>query len=253
MTASFQVEAITRPRIGSTADANEDAAIARTFEVHGRVLVLIAVADGLGKCFNSALVSRMAVESIAEEVAARLASGDDAAQSLRMSVSAAHRKVLDFSPDGHAGTTATAVLVSLGECVVAHVGDSRAALLSADPYWCTTDHTVLAKKLGRNPTRIEAKTLPGGKRLRRTLGDLSFNDDWIEVVRVETTPDFPGALVCTDGVWTELDLPELVAECFATRALSAAETIVATALERDSSDDCSVAIALSRPFHQARA
>jgi serine/threonine protein phosphatase PrpC len=106
------------------------------------------------------------------------------------------------------------------------------------------DHTKLAKTLGRNPSRIEAKTMPGAKRLRRTLGDLAFKVEWIDLRRVQAPSEFLGVLLCTDGVWTECELQELVTECVAARGYSAAEEIVTTALTRDPTDDCAVAIAM---------
>jgi serine/threonine protein phosphatase PrpC len=242
---SFDVEAATRPRIGRAADANEDAAIAKVWNVKGRYLALIGVADGLGTCVGSARASRLALETIADEVSVRLQ--EDPAECLRLAFAAAQRRILEFSPDGKAGTTATCALVSPGECVVANVGDSRAALISGEPCWCTTDHTALAKKLGRNPTRIEAKTLPGAKRLRYTLGDLAFKKAWVDVYSISTPDNFPGIIICTDGIWTECELPELIAACLAPDNSSPADTVISIALERDPSDDCGIAIALNRP------
>ena len=173
------------------------------------------VADGLGGAAGSAdAVSRMAADLICAEAGARLqvdpARSPEALEAaLRGAILAANEGIL--AAFQHVGTTATVALVWAGRhAVIANVGDSRTYLFRDRALrQITTDHSLVARMIAMGHIQpAEARTHPHSNILLRTLG---YGSD----VEVDTfhLPLEAGdrLLLCTDGLWRELDDEELEA------------------------------------------
>jgi len=158
----------------------------------GRVLV---VADGMGGAVGGAEASRAAVRALA---AGLVESGAAPAERMREGFARACREVYDLSRESPAlrdmGTTLTALDLLGGRFVVGHVGDTRCLLLRGDELaQLTTDHAV-------------RDTL---QHLTRCIGAGRASEE-VDVVQgmVEVGDVF--ALI-TDGVWSAVPEPEIVA------------------------------------------
>ncbi len=194
---------------------NEDAAFAlytTSLSVDKRPdFGLFMVADGMGGHHNGEKASALAIRVVATEVMKQLyqpllRDPDDThddqipiAEVLELSVRAAHDQIIkEFSSD--TGTTLTAIVVMGNLAHIAHVGDSRAYLVTPGKMeQLTRDHSVVQRlvELG-TITRDEARNHQERSKLYRTVG-----------IKQEVEPDIAtrrlaaGAsiLLCSDGLW----------------------------------------------------
>jgi serine/threonine protein phosphatase PrpC len=158
---------------------------------------LLAVADGLGGHAAGEVASAAACAALGPALAA---SGD-----LAQAIAVAHGAVLEAGERARAqgaGTTMVAVWLpeDATEFVVAHVGDSRAALSDADGFrWITRDHNVAREQVDAGlMTEDEARQHGGQHQLTRALG---VGDPEPPPADVATFPLRPGRLlVCSDGL-----------------------------------------------------
>lgn len=170
---------------------------------------LFAVADGLGGHAAGDVASRLALETLDEELTAdRLHDGVGPARLLTRSLASAHRAV-EADTRGHPersgmGTTAVVAHVSTnGDAAwLAHVGDSRAYLLDDGRLrQVTTDHTssgpfmrsFITQALGASgdvsPTLEHVELADGDRLLLCTDGLTDMLDDGhIEAILVENRP-----------------------------------------------------------------
>lgn len=159
---------------------------------------LFAVADGLGGHKAGEIASTVAIEHLLE--AAPEAPHADA---LRRAVEGANAAVIDAAADGRGrpgmGTTLTAAVVVGSRVVIAHVGDSRAYLLSGGELErVTRDHSLVADLVRKGEiSEEEARIHPQRAVITRALGS-----------RAEVAADtyefdaMPGdrLLLCSDGL-----------------------------------------------------
>ena len=110
----------------------------------------------------------------------------------------ANGKVHELCPDG--GTTLTCAFLLGTNAFLAHVGDSRAYLISRNTIrQITTDHSLVNRliELGQI-TPEEAKTHPQSNVLYRALG----RPGNLEVdTYLQSLPDDSALLLCSDGLW----------------------------------------------------
>jgi protein phosphatase len=170
-----QIESGYRCESGAVRERNEDACLLFTAEFGGhfalRPLGLYAVADGMGGEREGHVASNAAIRAFAEFVLANLyfpllrqrpARENDLLDALERGVFAAHEAVtqdgLGRGGDdaltsavngaaGNGGTTLTAGLIYGRRLYVAHVGDSRAYLLSGDELRPLTEDHSLVRRL----------------------------------------------------------------------------------------------------------
>jgi protein phosphatase len=163
---------------------------------------LFVVADGMGGHDAGEIASKIAVETVCDNVR-------DGAQQVRdplLLVSDAVRKAnTAVKQEGtrrrsDMGTTLGVALVSDNEAFVANVGDSRI-------YWIengsitqvTADHSLVAKLVSAGKlTREEARNHPKANLLYRTIG----TDEAVTVDTFRVALKKGGSLLlCTDGLW----------------------------------------------------
>jgi protein phosphatase len=239
--------------VGKTRDHNEDSALVITAAQDGDELRpsfgLFIVADGMGGHRAGEVASSLAARVTAHHVVRRcylpslVARERDADQPalteiLIGAVRAANDAVSQQVPGG--GTTLTCALVLGSQAYVAHVGDSRAYVLSDEGFdQITHDHSLVDRLVETGQlTRDEAAVHPQKNVLYRAVGQSRA----LEVdTHVRKVPPGQHLLLCSDGLWdmvNEADMADLVG-----RALSlqdACDDLVAAANEAGGRDNITV-------------
>jgi protein phosphatase len=208
---SIQVGALTDR--GRVRDHNEDAlftlssTISRDEEI--LPLCLYLVADGMGGHKGGREASALAVRLVSSWVMDRIfrpyllepdepGARQPIIQVLTEAILTANGKVHEACPEG--GTTLTGVFVLGTNAFLAHVGDSRAYLISRNTIrQITTDHSLVNRlvELGQI-TPEEAKTHPQRNVLYRALG----RPGNLEVdTHLQSLPAHSMLLLCSDGLW----------------------------------------------------
>jgi PPM family protein phosphatase len=225
---------------GAVREVNEDyCATFTTDDCAGLV-----VADGVSSFNGGDTASRVAVEVT---VATFLAG--DAAQSLakrlyravqRANI-AVHDQALDVPELRSMATTLTAVVLSQGELVAAHIGDCRLYLSRGERFrQLTRDHTVSAERSRLGVlSKARAKNHPGRSTLTRCLGrDLMARVDQIQLRLFGRDV----LVVCSDGIHAVLDDPDIAQLSRAVSASQACQDLVDAANHRGSPDNVTAAV-----------
>ncbi len=238
---------------GRVRDHNEDTALVITAAQEGdRALSqfgLFIVADGMGGHQHGEIASSLAARVAAHQIAQRAhlplflqGQGDvshpDWGEILTDAVQAANRAVSRDVPGG--GTTFLCSLVLGTQTYVAHVGDSRAYVLTAAGLdQITEDHSIVNRlvKVGEL-TPGEALEHPQRNVLYRAVGQA----DKVEVdTHVRTVPAGAHLLLCTDGLWNSVSeerIVQLVED--ASSSQGACEDLVCAANEAGGRDNITV-------------
>jgi len=181
--------------IGRVRTHNEDAVLAQP--------PLFVVADGLGGHEAGEVASAIAVQTLRDHAPRR----PDAKARAR-AVKAANREVIRAAREGIGrqgmGTTMTAAIVEGTHIALAHVGDSRAYLLSAGELSrVSEDHSMVADMIRRGElSEAEARYHPNRSIITRALGtDPNMIADTYEV---EAKPG-DRLLLCSDGLTAMLE------------------------------------------------
>ena len=198
--------------VGRVRELNEDNLHWEELDDH---TALYAVADGMGGHDRGEVASQVAVESLF--VAARRGLDDveerDALtlrELMREFMQTANRAVVAKGEehDSNMGTTLCAALVYKEDAVVANVGDSRVYLLRGrELSSISQDHSLVGflETLGEL-TPSEARNHPSGNILVRSIG--SVPEVEVDVFHVRTQPG-DRIILCSDGLWGEVDDDEL--------------------------------------------
>jgi len=181
------------------------------------------VADGMGGHYNgekaSALTGQVVMSEILKTIYLPMLNGDDMnsadrptiSEALTESIKKANTLVRDEVKDG--GTTITSLVVMANLAHFAHVGDSRAYLISRQNgiEQLTRDHSLVErlKELG-TITEEEAQHHDQRNVLYRAIGQ---NDDLEVDTITRRLPPNSYLLLCSDGLWgkvSEDDLFDLI-------------------------------------------
>jgi PPM family protein phosphatase len=180
---------------------------------------IYAVADGMGGHAAGDTASRLAVESLAAAFprapSPRIRSYA-LSQRLVDAFAAANRAILEHAARHRGcsgmGTTLTALapLVAAPQCVIAHIGDSRAYQLRAGELrQVTTDHTWVQQQVDAGMlTPLQARHHPHASLLNRVLGTPAEGPADTMVVDTAAGDLF---LLCSDGLTNMLDDGDLQA------------------------------------------
>lgn len=174
---------------------------------------LYAVADGMGGHAAGDIASRLAVDTLAAAFARPPSPrilAPAMAQRLVDAFEGANRAILEHSLADRAcsgmGTTLTAVspLAAAPQCVIAHIGDSRAYRLRArELVQLTGDHTWVQQQVDAGMlTPPQARHHPLSSVLNRVLGTEAVGPADTLVVDVRPGDVF---LLCSDGLTTMLE------------------------------------------------
>lgn len=207
---------------------------------------LYIVADGMGGHEGGEQASALAVRWVADWILDKIyrpylldteqkESRQPINQVLREAVTVANGKVQEVSQDG--GTTLTCAFILGTNAYLAHVGDSRAYLISRNTVrQITTDHSLVNRliELGQL-TRKEAQTHPQRNVLYRALGragNLTVD------THLQSLPMSSSLLLCSDGLWgsvPERDILSIVND--ASSPQEACRHLVAYANEQGGEDN----------------
>ena len=177
---------------------------------------LLMVADGMGGPDAGELASSVAIDAMTHYAFTMMpwigaASRTDSAAlatGLRDAVIATQERVRAVAErkgvSGALGTTFTMAYVAWPQCVLVHVGDSRAYLMRQDELFrLTKDHNLAQSMVERGVlTEEEARTSRFSSVLTNALGG-SSNDLHVELNHFELQVG-DRMLLCTDGLYGEL-------------------------------------------------
>jgi protein phosphatase len=205
--------------------------------------LVFVVADGLGAYGGGDVASRMAVDTLLQQASGHSGPEVRAPKLIRSAFEAANIGIFNAALSGEGAakmqTTMSALVLSPGEAHVGHVGDGRIYRLRGDTIdLLTSDHTQVMEMLRmRMITPEQAAEHPARHALTRSLGaELITRTD----VRQEPLAVWDGFLLCTDGLWGKVDLPEIRAALTADDLDASCRTLVDLSVERGGEDNATV-------------
>lgn len=199
--------------VGQLRSNNQDACLTvlASSEITGTPppIGFFVVADGMGGHHDGELASAITVQTLVREVvdqiilphidgSERTADQKTIPEVLSDSMLAANQAVQDHVPNG--GTTATCALIRGDLAYIAHVGDSRAYLISeGNLELITRDHSLVRRLLELGQlTPEEAEVHPQRNVLYRAIGQ----GETLEVdAATRRMPPTSRLLLCSDGLW----------------------------------------------------
>ena len=211
-------------------------------------MLYAVVCDGMGGARGGNVASALAVKAIAERIAGGYRE-NMTTQSVRYvlesAIAAANVEVFDTAKDDAdlqgMGTTVVAAVVCGQSAVVAHVGDSRAYLVTGTGIeQVTRDHSLVQEMVERGRlTQSEAKNHPRKHFITRALGV----EDTVECDINEV--EIPGEgelLICTDGLTNMVETEEIFRIARSTPPEDAADRLISTANMAGGSDNITVVL-----------
>lgn len=218
------IHAVQRCHVGAVRRRNEDSALFLINETGGHSPLLpfslYLVADGMGGHFAgheaSRRASRLVAAHLLQEIYLPLLREKDSANQrpvqeiMLEAVRSANQDIHSPDPVKDTGTTVTAAIVLGRRLYLAHVGDSRAYLLSDQKLQLlTTDHSYVQRLQDAGQlTPEEAATHPQRNVLYRAVGQ----GGELEVdVSTLALPAEGQLLLCSDGLWGLVPEVDLIA------------------------------------------
>lgn len=206
------------------------------------------VCDGMGGANGGNVASEIAVERISKTIlSAYREQGDPEfvreliTSAIYSANEAVHEKAGSDETLNGMGTTVVVAIASSGEAYIAHVGDSRAYMISRDGIRrLTTDHSVVQEMVDKGDlTEQEAKKHPQKNIITRALG--------VEPsVRVDYSQnEFPQGgllLICTDGLTNYIDEDRILQLSREFGAEELTQKLVALAKEAGGGDNITVTV-----------
>ena len=223
---------------------NEDAhwighSIEAKTETESASRYLFAVADGLGGHRGGAIASRTALKAVKAEFYKW--HGGAADRMVGDVLQKANQKVFcvaQSDPElfGKMQTTLTVVALDQDLLTVGHIGDCRLyRVRNGNLELLTRDHTMANDLLQMHLISPEqASKHPGRHQLTRSVGSELFIN--VDIVREQTRPD-DVYLLCSDGLWSEITEPEILATIQENEISQACEKLVRLALRGGAPDN----------------
>jgi len=239
--------------IGRERERNEDSYF--VFEAllqydHGQEpFGLFIVADGMGGHEKGEVASSLATRTAAHQLLIDVylpylwcennaSANKPINEALIAAVESANLTVQQSAPEG--GTTLTAALVMGNNAYIAHIGDSRAYLLTSDNVKQITKDHSLAQRLEDLGQGTPTELANVQNVLYRALGQGAE----IEVdIHIQHLPPSSSLLLCSDGLWglVEVDALQEIIQNFATPQ-EACDRLVAAANENGGHDNITAVI-----------
>lgn len=211
------LKAVQLCHIGNVRSRNEDSSYIFTTETGGQEPLipfgLYIVADGMGGHHNghqaSKDVSRLVAEHVLDRIYVPLLKNsiedngkppEPVSEVILDAVQLANQHIHNPDPGKDSGTTLTAALVFGRRLYVAHVGDSRAYLLTnGNMQQVTTDHSYVQRLQDAGQlTEDEAAVHPQRNMLYRAVGQGGM----LEVqIFTQSLPVHGNLFLCSDGLW----------------------------------------------------
>lgn len=253
------LKAVQLCHIGNVRSRNEDSSYIFTMESGGQEPLipfgLYIVADGMGGHHNghqaSKYVSRLVAEHVLDRIYVPLLKNsiedngkppEPVSEVILNAVQLANQHIHSPDPGKDSGTTLTAALVFGRRLYIAHVGDSRAYLLTNDEMKkVTTDHSYVQRLQDAGQlTEDEAAVHPQRNMLYRAVGQGGM----LEVETFTRSLPKKGKLfLCSDGLWGLISDSSIRDVLQQDAPLGAkADTLVKLALEAGGYDNITVVL-----------
>jgi serine/threonine protein phosphatase PrpC len=207
--------------------------------------LVFVVADGLGAYGGGDVASRMAVDTMLQHASGHGGTEVRAPRLIRSAFEAANLGIFNAALSGEGTskmqTTMSALVLAPGEAHVGHVGDGRVYRLRGETVdLLTSDHTQVMEMLRlRMITPEQAAEHPARHALTRSLGaELITRTD----VRQEPLAARDCFLLCTDGLWGKVDLPEIRGALAGDDLDAACSALVDLSIDRGGEDNATVVI-----------
>ncbi|MGH9021450.1 MAG: Stp1/IreP family PP2C-type Ser/Thr phosphatase [Acidimicrobiales bacterium] len=242
------------PRLGLMTDVgkkrkvDEDAILVMEsvsgFESKMSQKFLLALADGMGGHEKGEIASKISVTTVAEKFGSSMLSPVNYASELENSIHEANKRILQYATEHDGaegmGTTTVCAIVDKNEVHLAHVGDSRAYVISKEEIrQVTKDHSHVQDLIDKGEIlESEATTHPKKNVITRAVGIYSeVNVDTMKL----TLDEDEFLLLCCDGLIVHVDdktVQEIVVN--AEDPQDACIKLVNAANEKGGSDNISV-------------
>ncbi len=209
--------------------------------------VLSVVCDGMGGANAGNIASEMAANTISKYVKASYnptMTSLNIEKLLRGAVETANIEIFDTAEKNPEykgmGTTVVAALVKDGTAYIAHVGDSRAYLITAEGVeQLTRDHSVVQSLLeSAEITPEQARSHPRKNVITRAVGIF----DTVEVDFNEVNIGNEILLMCTDGLSGFLTADEIKNVTLQNESELVPDILIKKAIENKSSDNITVTV-----------
>jgi protein phosphatase len=231
--------------VGLVRHSNQDACKSGVFPDNSAWVI---VCDGMGGANGGNIASNIAVEKISQQIILSYREGithNSIKNLMTSSIFNANLAVHDRA-SGDAtlsgmGTTVVAAIISQGIAHIAHAGDSRAYLISAQGIkQLTTDHSMVQEMINNGDiTEQQAKKHPQKNIITRALGvEASIQIDYCE--NDVCSGDL--LLICTDGLTNYIDADKIYQLSTEVDANTLTEKLVTLAKDCGGSDNITVAI-----------
>lgn len=211
---------------------------------------LVVVADGMGGHDAGGVASRLAVEAIGRVFRS---GGAPPAQVLRDAFEEANARIHEAGAERslEMGTTAVAALLRPEGAWLAHVGDSRAYRWhDGSLQRVTEDHSWVAQEVAHGRlTAEEAAGHPRRNVLTRSIG--MDPEVAVDVRPLDLTPG-DRLLLCSDGLWDELDAETLSEALADDDPVACVRHLIELANRAGGHDNVTAAVLLVRPAPRRR-
>jgi PPM family protein phosphatase len=178
--------------------------------------LLMVLADGMGGHHHGGVAAQLTVEVISNLFYARAKPAlPDMSMFLLDGIYAAHEAINEFALRkgliDPPRTTCVVCVLQKGMACWAHVGDSRLYHFGlSDVVFRTRDHSAVQKLFDAGGiTEAEMGSHPERNKLYNSVGGYMLPD--VELERPTKLHDGDVLLMCTDGVWPELTVSEMLA------------------------------------------
>jgi len=208
--------------------------------------VLLVLADGMGGYSGGEVASRVAVEIL---MANYYSDGiNNTFQSIKNLFYMANESIIKKAQQDSSlkdmGTTLTAVIVKRNKLFCAHVGDSRAYLISKDEMiQLTSDHSYVANLVREGRiTEKEAETHPERNIITRAVG--AAKDLTIDTFKRKfNSKKTPYLLICSDGLYKDVSNDVIIKTVFTNKTPQIiCDKLVGVANENGGSDNITVIV-----------
>ena len=207
---------------------NEDSyGITQSDSDGSEIVVLAALADGMGGMAQGEVASRLAVKTILNGLSGEVENTrNNRERWLIYLIEQANAEVSKVAPNG--GTTLSLVLLESTKMSLAHVGDSRIYLIrDREIRQLSEDHSLVALLVASGQiSAAESRQHPERNVLTKSLGAKKrLSQGYVQTVTDIELQDGDVILLCSDGVWdlvSDQELTELFMPMSSTTVLQTA-------------------------------
>jgi len=208
---------------------------------------LIVLADGMGGYSGGEIASKMAVKQMLESYYSD--KNKNVFKSINLGFNIANNAIIQKSHDDPTlkgmGTTMIAIAIKKNKLYCAHVGDSRAYLVSKSGLTqLTQDHSYIASLISKGLiTEEEAETHPDRNMITRAVG--VKKDLEVDFIKKRIRPKIsPYLLICCDGLYREVDNKTIANTIFSLKnPQTICDQLISLANDNGGSDNITVIVA----------